>query len=134
MPTDILPRIPSGVSPSAQIDSQLANVGKVTPFAIHKTMSQDVFSEISDRICKHMNDDHSDAVVLYAQAFGNCPKATAAKMLSIDARGMNLEVETNGASQPVRIGFDRDLVDAKDAHTILVDLMKQARQQLGEGA
>ncbi|HIK32970.1 MAG TPA: DUF2470 domain-containing protein [Oscillatoriales cyanobacterium M59_W2019_021] len=96
-------------------------------------MSQDVFSEISDRICKHMNDDHSDAVVLYAQALGNCPEATAAKMLSIDAKGMNLEVEANGASQPMRIGFDRDLKDAQDAHLILVDLMKQARQQLGKG-
>lgn len=102
-----------------------------SPFTIGKIMSQDVFTEISDRICKHMNDDHSDAVVLYAKAFGNCPEASAAKMLSIDAQGMNLDVETHGTSQPIRIPFDRDLKDAEDAHHILIDLMKEARKQLG---
>ncbi|MGB3558002.1 MAG: DUF2470 domain-containing protein [Geitlerinemataceae cyanobacterium] len=93
-------------------------------------MSQDVFTDISDRICKHMNDDHSDAIVMYAKAFGNSPEATAAKMLSIDAKGMNLDVEAGGTSQPVRIAFDRDLKNAEDAHHILIDLMKEARKQL----
>lgn len=95
-------------------------------------MSQDVFTDsISDRICKHMNDDHSDAIVLYAQAFGNCPEATAAKMLSIDATGMNLDVETDeGTERSLRIAFDRHLKDAQDAHHILVDMMKEARQKL----
>lgn len=94
-------------------------------------MSQDVFADISDRICKHMNDDHSDAIVLYAKAFGNCTEATAAKMLSIDASGMNLDVETHGTAQPLRIPFDRELKDAQDAHLILVDMMKEARQKIG---
>ena len=40
--------------------------------------------EVSDRICKHMNQDHADAVVQYAQAFGGMPEATAATLLAID--------------------------------------------------
>ena len=46
--------------------------------------------EVSDRICKHMNDDHANAVVLYAQNFGGLSNATAAEMVSIDSQGMNL--------------------------------------------
>ncbi|NET74424.1 MAG: DUF2470 domain-containing protein, partial [Sphaerospermopsis sp. SIO1G2] len=38
--------------------------------------------EISSRICKHMNEDHANAIVIYAQAFGKSEDATAAEMLS----------------------------------------------------
>ncbi|HEY9301501.1 MAG TPA: DUF2470 domain-containing protein, partial [Phormidium sp.] len=39
-------------------------------------MSEPFSTEISDRICTHMNEDHASAVVLYAQAFGDQPEAT----------------------------------------------------------
>ena len=44
-------------------------------------MSEAINPAISDRICKHMNDDHGDALVLYVKAFGNSPEAESAKML-----------------------------------------------------
>ncbi|MEB3272378.1 MAG: DUF2470 domain-containing protein [Prochlorothrix sp.] len=88
----------------------------------------DAFSpEVSDRICRHMNDDHAEAVARYAQTFGQRPEVTAARMLSIDAEGMNLEVEAEGQSQPLRIGFDHTLADAKDAHHTLVAMLKQVQ-------
>ena len=34
-------------------------------------MSEEFSTQVSDRICKHMNEDHADAVVLYAKAYGN---------------------------------------------------------------
>ena len=40
-------------------------------------MSDSFTSDISDRICSHMNEDHQDAVLLYAQKFGSYPNATA---------------------------------------------------------
>lgn len=90
----------------------------------------EIFSpEVSDRICKHMNDDHAEAVVLYARVFGNSPEATSAQMLSIDAEGMNLLTQVNGSDTPVRVPFDHVLADAKDAHYTLVEMMKQAQQQ-----
>ena len=86
-------------------------------------------AEVSDRICKHMNDDHANAVVLYAQNFGGLSNATAAEMVSIDSQGMNLMAQVNDAAVPVRVKFDRVLEDAEDAHHTLVAMAKQARQR-----
>ncbi|MFN6462260.1 MAG: DUF2470 domain-containing protein [Nostoc sp. DedVER02] len=90
-------------------------------------MSNDFSAEISSRICKHMNDDHADAIVIYAKAFGGVKDAIAAQMLSIDAQGMNLTAQVNGEAVPVRIQFDHVLVDAEDAHQTLIAMVKQAR-------
>jgi len=92
-------------------------------------MSDSFTSEISARICSHMNEDHQDAVLLYAQKFGSSPNATTAKMLSIDAQGMNLTAEVSGESLPVRIEFEHHLKDAEDAHHTLINMVKLARSQ-----
>lgn len=90
----------------------------------------DAFSrEVSDRICKHMNEDHAEAIALYAKAFGNVETAIAAQMLKIDAEGMDLLVQTEQQTQPVRIAFDHTLQDSEDAHHTLIDMVKQARQR-----
>lgn len=39
-------------------------------------MADTLFANVSARICNHMNEDHGDAVVLYAQAFGGLTTAT----------------------------------------------------------
>ncbi len=97
---------------------------------LSKLMSNEVFAQVSDRICNHMNEDHAEAVLLYAKAFGNCLEASAAKMASIDAQGMNLEVQVHDSTQPIRVQFERDLQDAEDAHQMLIAMVKQARQAL----
>jgi putative heme iron utilization protein len=90
----------------------------------------DAFSpEISDRICKHMNEDHADAVAMYAKVFGGTAEALAAQMLKIDAQGMDLLVQTEQATLPVRIAFDHELQDSEDAHHTLIEMVKQARKQ-----
>jgi len=91
-------------------------------------MSNNFSGEISSRICKHMNDDHSDAIVIYAQAFGGVKDAEAAQMLKIDAEGMSLSVKVNQAELPIRINFDHVLVDAEDAHQTLISMLKQAKK------
>ncbi|BAZ49457.1 hypothetical protein NIES4103_20690 [Nostoc sp. NIES-4103] len=90
-------------------------------------MSENFSPEISSRICNHMNEDHADAVVLYAKAFGGVTNATAAEMLSIDSDGMDLTAQVNGETLPVRIQFDHILADAEDAHQTLIAMVKQAR-------
>ncbi len=74
-----------------------------------------------------MNDDHADAIVLYAKAFGGVTDASAAQMLSIDAQGMDLTAQVNGEAVPVRIQFDHLLADAEDAHQTLIAMLKQTR-------
>ncbi|MBD2676264.1 MULTISPECIES: DUF2470 domain-containing protein [Nostoc] len=92
-------------------------------------MSNNFSAEISSRICNHMNEDHGDAVVLYAKTFGGITDAIAAQMLSIDAQGMDLTAKVNGEDVPVRIEFDHVLVDSEDAHQTLIAMVKQARVQ-----
>jgi putative heme iron utilization protein len=84
---------------------------------------------VSDRICKHMNDDHAEAVALYARVYGHIEPVLAAEMLSIDADGMNLSTRTDEAGDPiqVRIPFDHPLQDSEDAHHTLIAMIKQAR-------
>lgn len=92
-------------------------------------MSEQLSAEVSDRICTHMNEDHADAVVLYAQTFGGLTNAKAAEMVSIDTQGMQLTAQVNGAAVPVRVEFDRVLENAEDAHHTLNAMVKQARSK-----
>lgn len=90
-------------------------------------MPEPITSAVSDRICKHMNDDHADAVLLYATAYGDQTAATAATMESIDPEGMNLAVTVDGDVKPVRVTFDHSLTGAEDAHHTLVAMLKQVK-------
>ncbi|ESA33544.1 heme iron utilization protein [Leptolyngbya sp. Heron Island J] len=91
-------------------------------------MAEAITPTVSDRICKHMNDDHADAVLLYAQAFGNAINATAATMKAIDTTGMDLDATVDGQNTAVRVSFERPLADAKDAHHVLVEMLKQVKK------
>jgi putative heme iron utilization protein len=92
-------------------------------------MSNQFSPEISSRICKHMNEDHADAVVMYIQAFSDIKNAKTAQMLSIYADGMNLTAHVNGGTVPVHIQLDHVLTDAEYAHQTLIGIVKQPRQR-----
>lgn len=91
-------------------------------------MSDKITPEISDRICKHMNEDHPEAIALYAKVYGDSPETETAQMISIDPEGMNLTARVKGSSIPIRITFDRTLADSEDAHQTLISMVKKARQ------
>lgn len=92
-------------------------------------MADPITPAVSDRICKHMNDDHADAVLLYAKAFGNVSDATAAEMVAIDPQGMDILTRNGVATASVRVTFDHELADSEDAHHTLIAMIKQARSQ-----
>lgn len=86
--------------------------------------------DISDRICKHMNEDHADAVLLYAKAYGNVMDAEAAQILKVDPNGMDLSVSGSSQDTTIRIAFDHVLQDSEDAHHTLIAMVKTARSQM----
>ena len=90
-------------------------------------MSETITPAISDRICKHMNEDHGNAIALYAKAFGNQPETESARMKSIDHQGMDLMAQIAGQTVPVRVEFDHTLENAEDAHHTLVAMIKVAK-------
>jgi putative heme iron utilization protein len=75
---------------------------------------------VSDRICRHMNDDHPEAVLAYARHYGSISAAQQARMLTIRPEAMELEVD--GAH--VEVAFDHKLSDSEDAHRTLVAMLR----------
>ena len=75
---------------------------------------------VSDRICRHMNDDHSSAVVAYARHYGGCPQVATARLVAVAAEWMDLDVD----GQRLRIAFDHPLEDSEDAHRTLVAMLR----------
>jgi putative heme iron utilization protein len=75
---------------------------------------------VSDRICKHMNEDHAEAVLAYARHYGGMEGAQAARMVAVAPNAMSLEVD--GA--PVQVAFDHTLSDSDDAHRTLVAMLR----------
>ncbi|MEM9670360.1 MAG: DUF2470 domain-containing protein [Pseudomonadota bacterium] len=76
---------------------------------------------------EHMNDDHADAVALYAQGFcGACNGKWT--LTGIDPEGMNLAL---GEDQ-LRIWFDEPLKAPDQMHKELVGLVGKARAALSE--
>jgi putative heme iron utilization protein len=90
-------------------------------------MADPITPEVSQRICTHMNDDHAEAVLMYAKVYGQAEDATAATMKSIDPEGMDLNVMLGSEATTIRVPFERSLTDSEDAHQVLIAMVRQAR-------
>ena len=75
---------------------------------------------VGERICRHMNKDHSEALLSYARHYGGVASPISARMLRLEAEGMDLEVD----GVTVRISFDHVLRDSDDAHQTLVAMLR----------
>ena len=91
-------------------------------------MADPITPEVSNRICKHMNDDHAEAILTYAKVYGKSPTAETAAMKAIDPLGMDLTAQVDGNTIGLRIPFDRELTDSEDAHQTLIEMIKTARK------
>ena len=87
-----------------------------------RTLTPDVVRDI----CTHMNEDHADAVARYATVFAGRPDVASARMLSLDAAGMDLEVVTSAGTSAARVLFDHALCDADDARVTLIALARES--------
>jgi putative heme iron utilization protein len=92
-------------------------------------MADPITPEVSQRICTHMNDDHAEAVLMYAQVYGQAEAATAATMTAIDPEGMDLNVMLGNEATTIRVPFERSLIDSEDAHQVLIAMVRQARSK-----
>ena len=75
---------------------------------------------VSDRICRHMNDDHAAAVLAYAHHYAGMPDANVARMVAVGATAMTLDVDGTAVEVP----FDHPLSDSDDAHRTLVTMLR----------
>jgi hypothetical protein len=73
-------------------------------------------------IVAHMNEDHADAVQLYAEKLLNLP-GTGWTMTGIDAEGIDLR----RAGEVARLPFEAPMTAAAEARPVLVSLVAKAR-------
>jgi len=81
--------------------------------------SNQLDSTSSDRICKHMNKDHQDAINKYVVHYGGIKEFKEASMITINTKFMELKVDNN----LIQINFEHELLDSRDAHQTLVSMM-----------
>ena len=79
-------------------------------------------AESEEGIVAHMNEDHADAVQLYASKLLNLPGA-GWTMAGIDAEGVDLR----RAGEVARLSFEAPMTAAAEARPVLVSLVAKAR-------
>ena len=78
-------------------------------------------------ILAHMNADHADSMILLAR-FHTGVEATEATMTSVDRLGFTLRLKTNEGMKGVRINFLREVATPMETRTVLVEMVRQAKQ------
>lgn len=103
----------------------VAGFGKIRWLSIGELRGEataDGLAAAEPGIVEHMNEDHADAVQLYAgKLLGRAGEGW--RMTGIDAEGMDLR----SGGEVARLAFDAPLTAAAQARTVLVDLVKRAR-------
>ena len=91
---------------------------------------EESLDQIKDSVIAHMNDDHSDANLIYAKALAGLPDALSAEMTDFDRHGISLAAKgPNGVSE-VRVDFLKPLTKAEDIRPALIKLLKYAQERL----
>jgi hypothetical protein len=87
----------------------------------------DPLADSSAGILRHMNEDHAAALVLLAQAAGEAG-AEAATMTAVDRLGFHLRLRSGGRVHGARIAFPREARDESSVRTVLVEMVRAARE------
>ena len=86
--------------------------------------------QIKDSVIAHMNDDHSDANLVYVKALAGFTDALSAEMTDFDWQGISLAAKGPDGVSEVRVAFLEPLAKAEDIRPALIKLLKYAREQL----
>ncbi len=88
-------------------------------------MAQELLNKsVIERICKHMNADHKDALIKYAKHYGGIDSLTEVIMTSLT----QTHLEHEGDKKLIHINFDHKLQNSEDAHKTLVSMLKSIPQ------
>ena len=82
-------------------------------------------------IIAHMNDDHTEAMVLYCKAFSKATDATAAHMTGVDRYGFEMSAVTGQGPRPIRLAFAEPVSTSEEVRAALVVMLKDARATHG---
>ena len=83
-------------------------------------------------ICQHMNADHRQANLMYAQVLAGLADATDAAMTAVDRYGFVLHVSTPAGARQARIAFAEPVSSADEVRSAVVSLLAQCRQSASD--
>jgi putative heme iron utilization protein len=86
----------------------------------------DPLAEAGPAIVEHMNRDHADALVAYAQHFAG-EAAAEATMVTVDRLGFKLRLRQGERLSSVRIPFPREVTTTAQAREVLIEMLRRAR-------
>lgn len=83
-------------------------------------------------IIEHMNSDHADAVLLYAQVLAQIEGVDSAAMMSVDRYGFDVVAQKKDGPETVRITFDQRLDEADQVRGEMIKLLGRAREAIAK--
>jgi len=92
-----------------------SNVDPVAPFAAG--------------VCEHMNEDHADALKLYAAAFAGV-QSESATMIHVDSGGFDIVARADHSHRHIRIPFSSTVVTTEKVRAAMISLLREAREKL----
>jgi hypothetical protein len=97
----------------------------------YRAAEPDPLADSAAGILEHMNEDHADALRLYARVFAGVDAAEAT-MTSVDRMGFRVRVREGERLRGLRINFPREVRTTGDARTVLVEMVREARSRVGD--
>ncbi len=79
-------------------------------------------SQEIDEIIQHMNQDHTDSLLLYARHFGKCREASRATLVEVTGKTCTLHIEEPAGRKSVIIRFKRPVNTIKEAEIVMVEM------------
>jgi putative heme iron utilization protein len=79
-----------------------------------------------DGICKHMNEDHADSLLLMAERLAGT-RAQSARMIHVDSRGFDVIALQDGVHKYLRLAFPEPVSSSDQTRRAMVNLVQQAR-------
>ena len=86
--------------------------------------SEPLDAQVSARICKHMNDEHHEALMEFARSYGGISQPKKVKMINLTPLAIKLDAD----GTQVEIPFDHELIDSSDAHQSLVTMLQRIKR------
>jgi hypothetical protein len=92
----------------------------------YATAERDPMADSAPGIVAHMNRDHAEALIAYAQYYAG-ESADEATMLTVDRLGFKLRLRQGDRLSSVRIAFPREVAVASQCREVLIEMLRRAK-------
>lgn len=96
----------------------------------YRDAEPDPLADAAEGILEHMNDDHADAIVDIARAFGDAESPDDAEMTAVDRYGCEVRWTEDGDAESTRASYEEALDSSGEAREAMTRLTHRARERL----